>query len=132
MNIPILIANILAILAFLIHTFIGDKEVRILQPPANADGWTNKQEKWTMIRCGWHWVSFDLLIVSIALLIINFTDYFDNEKLFLQIISIYLLILAVIWIIVILISKPFEKRFIKLGQWLLLLILSGLIYWGTY
>ena len=29
------------------------------------------------------------------------------------------------------ISKTFKKNFLKLGQWMLLLIISGLIYWGT-
>jgi len=131
MNIPISAANILTLLAFLIHTFMGDKELKIIQPTEGIDNWTNKQEKWTMARCGWHWVSFDLLFVSIGLALINFTDCFDNERVLLQILAFYFLGCAIVWTITILISKPFEKNFLKLGQWLLLLIISGLIYWGT-
>ena len=130
MNIPILIANILTLLAFFIHTFMGDKELKIIQPTADIYNWTNKQEKWTMARCGWHWVSFDLLFASIGLALINFTGFFDNEKSLLQILTFYFLGLTFVWTITIFISKPFEKNFLKLGQWILLLIISGLIYYG--
>jgi hypothetical protein len=32
MSIPILIANILALLAFALHTFVGDKELKVNEP----------------------------------------------------------------------------------------------------
>ena len=131
MNIPILIANILTILAFVIHTFVGDKELKINQPLPNTDDWANKQEKWTMARCGWHWVSFNLLFTSIGLALINFTNYFDNEKTLLQILTIYFLGCAIAWVLAIAISKRFPKKYLKLGQWFLLLIITGLLFWGT-
>jgi len=130
MNISILIANILTLLAFFIHMFMGDKELKVLQPPDNAEDFVNKQEKWTMVRCGWHWISLDLLFASIGLAVINFTNYLDCETTLLKIISIYFLGYAIVWIIVILISKKFDKNFIKLGQWILLLAISCLIYFG--
>ena len=37
MNIPILIANILTLLAFVIHTFVGDKELKIIEPKTKAN-----------------------------------------------------------------------------------------------
>lgn len=61
MNIPILAANILTLLAFFIHTFMGDKELKLIKPNFASDDNYQKIEKWTMARCGWHWVSFDLL-----------------------------------------------------------------------
>ena len=130
MNIPILIANILTLLAFFLHTFMGDKELKIIQPPTETDNWSDKQEKWTMARCGWHWVSFDLLFASVGLSIINFTDFFANEKTLLRILTIYFFGYAIVWILTIFISKSFEKNFLKLGQWILLLTISGLIYCG--
>jgi len=131
MNTPVLIANILTILAFFIHTFMGDRELKIIQPTASMDDWSAKQEKWTMARCGWHWISFDLLFASIGLALINFTDVFDNEKTLLQILSIYFLGYSIAWAVTILISKQFPKNYLKLGQWILLFIISGLIYYGT-
>ena len=131
MNIPILIANILTLLAFFIHTFMGDRELKIIQPSSDIDKWADKQEKWTMARCGWHWISVDLLFASVVLVLINFTDYFDNEKTLLQILTIYFLGYAIVWALTIIISKHFPKNYFKLGQWILLLLISGLIYFGT-
>ena len=131
MNTPVLIANTLTLLAFFIHTFMGDRELKIIQPTASMEDWAAKQEKWTMARCGWHWISFDLLFASIGLALINFTDVFDNEKTLLQILSIYFLGYSIAWAFTILISKQFPKKYLKLGQWILLCIISGLIYFGT-
>ena len=91
MNIFILIANILTLLAFLIHALMGDKELKLIRPHFETVDYL-KTEKWTMARCGWHWVSFDLLFASIGLALINFTNYFDNEKTLLQIFVALILI----------------------------------------
>lgn len=131
MNTLIVIANILTLLAFVIHTFVGDKELKIIEPINGADNNFQKREKWTMARCGWHWVSFDLLFASIGLGLINFTNYFDNENTLLQILAIYFLGYAITWALTILISKKFSKNYFKLGQWILLLLISGLIYYGA-
>lgn len=130
MSIPILIANILTLMAFAIHTFLGDKELKILEPNDEAEGKHLKREKWTMARSGWHWISLDLLFATIGLGLINFTDFFQNEKLLLQILAIYFLGYGIAWIIGIAISKKFPKNFLKLGQWILLWLISGLIFWG--
>lgn len=131
MNTPILIANILTFLAFVVHTFIGDKELKVNEPTNEIDENYQKREKWTMARCGWHWVSFDLLFATIGLVLINFTDYFENEKTLLQILTIYFLGYTMIWAFTIAISKRFPKNYLKLGQWILLFLISGLIYFGT-
>ncbi len=131
MNTPILIANILTLLAFFIHTFMGDKELKLIKPNFDSEDNYQKTEKWTMARCGWHWVSFDLLFASIGLGLINFTDYFENEKTLLQILVVYFFGYAMVWALTIAISKQFPKNYLKLGQWILLLTISGLIYWGT-
>ena len=131
MNGMILTANILTFLAFVIHTFMGDKELKIIQPNLDSEDNYQKKEKWTMARCGWHWVSFDLLFASIGLALINFTDYFENEKTLLQILAIYFLGYAIVWALTITISKQFSKNYLKLGQWILLFLISVLIYFGT-
>ena len=130
MNTLILIANILTLLAFFVHTFMGDKELKLIEPKNDQDENYLKREKWTMARCGWHWISFDLLFASIGLGLINFTDFFKNENTLLQILSIYFLGYAIVWAFTIVISKQFPKNYLKLGQWILLLIISGLIFYG--
>ena len=131
MNIAILTANILTLLAFVLHTFVGDKELKINEPTESSDENFQKREKWTMARCGWHWVSFDLLFASVGFGLINFTDYFDNEKTLLQILTIYFLGYSIVWALTIAISKQFPKNYLKLGQWILLILISGLLFYGT-
>lgn len=130
MNTVILIANIFTLVAFVLHTFVGDRELKVNEPIEGNDVNFQKREKWTMARCGWHWVSFDLLFATIGLGLINFTTYFENEKTLLQILAVYFLGYAVVWAFTITISKQFPKNYLKLGQWLLLLLISGLIYFG--
>lgn len=130
-NIPILLANILTGLAFLAHTIGGDIEINSIQPALNINNWVVKQQIWTMARCGWHWISFDLLFASIALSLINFTNYFENKKTILQLLSLYFFGYAIVWFIVILISKSFPNNFLNLGQWILLLTIGGLTKYAT-
>lgn len=130
-SIPILLANILTGLAFLAHTFGGDIEINSIQPAININNWVEKQQIWTMARCGWHWISFDLLFASITLALINFTEFFDNKKTILQLLSFYFFGYAIVWLVVISISNSFPGNFVKLGQWMLLLTISGLIHYGT-
>jgi hypothetical protein len=130
MSIPLLIANLLTLLAFGVHTFVGDRELKLNEPDDLKDENHQKREKWTMARCGWHWVSADLLLASIGLGLINFTDYFEHEKTLLQILAVYFLGYALVWISTVSISKPFPKNYLKLGQWVLLLLISGLIALG--
>jgi len=129
-NIPVLIANVLTLIAFYLHTFVGDKEIRLIEPTETNDDYV-KQEKWTMARNGWHWVSFDLLFATIGLGVINFTDYFESETLLLKLLAFYFFGYGVVWLIGTAISKSFPKNYLKLGQWILLFLLSGLLYWGA-
>jgi len=131
MQITLLIANVLTVLAFVAHTFVGDKELKLIEPLEQEDSDFNKQEKWTMARCGWHWISFDLLFASIGLALINFTDHLNCERQFLQIIACYFFGYGIVWIIGIAISKSFPKNYFKLGQWILLWCISGLIFCST-
>jgi hypothetical protein len=132
MNIALLIANVLTGLAFALHTFVGDKELKINQPAENTENFYEKIEKWTMARCGWHWVSVDLLLATIGLGLVNFTNYFDSEKTILQLLAIYFFGYGTIWLFTIFISASFPKNYLKLGQWFLLLIIGGLIVYGSF
>ena len=130
-NLPLLLALLLTSLAFLAHTFGGDMELSVIQPKNGIDNWDEQQQIWTMARSGWHWISIDLLFTSIILALISFTETFKQPKTVLNLLTIYFLSYAIVWFLVILISPTFPNNFLKLGQWILLLSISGLIYWGT-
>jgi len=130
MNIPIVLAIILCAIAFFLHTFVGDKELKLIEPDPETDDNYTKQEKWTMARSTWHLFSFDLLFAGIGLSIINFTDFFTDEKLLLQILAIYFFGYGLFWLIGVAISKKFPMNYLRLGQWILLWLISGFIFWG--
>lgn len=131
MNTYLIIANVLTVLAFFAHTFAGDKELGIIAVDSEDANWTKKQEKWTQARCGWHWVSFDLLMATIGLTIINFTNWITQEMFLVKLLSIYFAGYAVFWMLTLAMSRQFPKKYVKLGQWILLLAISGLLYLGV-
>ncbi|MGB5554954.1 MAG: hypothetical protein WBM83_09880 [Flavobacteriaceae bacterium] len=128
MNTTLLIANALVFLTFIAHTFGGDKEYRNFEP-TEVD--TKKMQNWLMGRGAFHIVSIDFLFASIGLALITFTDYFKDPKLLLNILSIYFLGYGLAFLITLIISKKFPNSFFKLGQWLLLILIAGMIYLGN-
>lgn len=128
MSIVLLIANGLLLLAFVAHTFVGDKELHLNAPEERTDSSLEKQEKWTMARGGWHLVSVDLLLATIGLGLINFTNYLPSEGLLLRLLVVYFLCYGLAWLLVVIFSPAFKGNYWKLGQWLLLWLIAGLIF----
>ena len=130
-NIPLLLALLFTSLAFFAHTIGGDLELTIIQPKKDTDNWLEKQHIWAMARCGWYWISFDLFFASVIFAIINFSKIIKQPKTVLNLLMIYFLSYAIVWFFVICISPTFPNNFFKLGQWILLSTISGLIYLGA-
>ena len=124
MSIPLIIANILTVGAFFLHTFVGTYELNEIKPSVEEE---EKIEKWTLALCGWHWLSFDLFVASVVLTVFSFADI-PNESIYLEIISLIFFGYGVVWFFVVVFSDKFPKRFLKLPQWLLMFVISGLIW----
>lgn len=129
MNTILIIANALVFFTFLIHTFGGDQNLREIEP--NADSPKRLRIFWTMGRGAFHIVSIDFLFASIGLALINFTDYFSDTTLLLNLLALYFLGYGLAFLIALIISKKFPNIYVKMWQWLLMLIIAGLIYWGN-
>ena len=80
MNTPLMILNVLAGISFFIHTFIGDRDLKIIEPEDDPDDNYRMRKAWTVSRAGWHWISADLLFVTVGLSLINFTEYFKGNE----------------------------------------------------
>lgn len=128
MSWTILIANVLVFVAFIAHTIWGDKDLRLLEPSDENENRSKLQEKWMQTRAGWHWVSFDLLFVSVALFLVNFTDWVPHEKFLIQLIMLYLFGWGLAWLIALIISKNLPNRLFKLGQWILVWLIGFILY----
>ena len=127
MNVALLAANSLVLLTFIAHTFWGDKAYKLLEPVAKD---TDHQEKWTMGRGALHIVSADFLLAFIGLTLINFTEYVEEKSFILTLLALYFFPYGLAFLTTLLVSKKFKNSFLRLGQWLLLFTIAGLIYWG--
>lgn len=128
MNIPVLIAGMLSLLAFFAHALVGDKEYQALKPASNSSD--KNKETWVQVRSGWHWVSVDLFLSSVLLTMIAVTDIISAKKEILVLLSIYFFICGIVWFGIVLSSRNTNKQIIVLGQWIFCLIMSSLLIWG--
>jgi len=129
MNTLLLIANALVFLTFVIHTFVGDWEYRKIEPNSESD--PRHRIFWTMGRGAFHIVSIDFLFAAIGLALINFTDYFREPKFVLDLLAYYFFGYGVAFLFTLIISKKFRNIFFKMWQWLLMLLIGSLIYFGN-
>lgn len=128
MNAYLLIANLTALVSVIIHVFFGDKDIRSIEPRGEDH---KRLENWIMARGAFHVVSVDMLMITAGLALINFTAFLDGYRtILLTIMSIYFLLNAICFFVCVLIAKPLPKKFFRLCQWALFLIMSGLIYFG--
>ncbi len=128
MNTPLIIANFLAFFTFLIHTFAGDREYRKIEPEIGSP--ERLRIFWTMGRGAFHIVSADFLLATIGLALINFTSYFEESGLLLNLLALYFFGYGLAFLISLIISKKFPNIYLKMWQWLLLMITAAFIYWG--
>lgn len=129
MNIPLLIAGTLSLLAFFAHAFVGDKEYKTLKPKTDAPSKT--KETWVQVRSGWHWVSVDLLFSGGILLLMATTDLIKAKSEISLLLSIYFFVCGIVWLCTVLLSKTENKQILVLGQWIFCFLMSGLIYAGS-
>ena len=128
MNTVLIIANALVFFTFIVHTFGGDREYQKIEPAPDSP--TRFRVFWTMGRGAFHMVSIDFLFATIGLALINFTDYFKETKLLLHLLALYFLGYGIAFLITLIISKKFPNSFFKMWQWLLMFVISALIYFG--
>ncbi len=128
MNIPFLAAGVLTLFAFVAHAVIGDKEYRVLKPE-EVDP-SKSKETWIQTRAGWHWVSTDLLLSGILLILLASTDRIEAEAEIALLLSIYFFACGIVWLLIVSVSKTEIKQLCVLGQWLFCVLVGGLIYSG--
>lgn len=129
MNIPILIAGVLSLVAFFAHAFVGDKEYKALKPVENCPD--KNKETWVQVRSGWHWVSVDLFLTGILLLLLATTEIIKAKTEISLLLSIYYFLCGVVWLCTVAFSRTNNKQILVLGQWIFCFLMSGLIYFGS-
>ncbi|MGH1428620.1 MAG: hypothetical protein ACRBEE_11825 [Arenicella sp.] len=129
MNIPILIAAALCFIAFFAHAFVGDKEFKQLKPLSDSED--KIRETWVQTRSGWHWVSVDLLLSGVLLVMIAVSDVIQAKQEVLVLLSVYYAMTGFVWISTVFFSRNHNKQLLVLGQWMFCFLVSVLIYYGS-
>lgn len=128
MDSRLVIANIIVLIALVFHFYWGDKDIQSISPKASE---AKKVENWIMARGVFHVVSMDLFIIATVLSLLNFTELLTSYRtMLLTIMSIYFMVNALVFFLVVAISAPLNKKFLKLFQWSIFIIISALIYWS--
>lgn len=128
MNWLALIAGILTGLAFLVHAIVGGKELEHVAP---ASGSEKAAEVRLQVINAWHWVSADLLLAGLGFVLIAATDLFTDESVALLGLSIYFLVVGIVWLGTTMITSRARPRTIaRLGQWLLCFLIAALAWFA--
>lgn len=129
MNGLLIVAQGLLLLAVVAHTWMGDHELQILRPDAQKEG--GALEKWLQARAGWHIVSWDLLLATLGVSLLTWTDVLAPRAVYCQLLVVYFLGAGMAWLLVLLATPTVAGRWWRLGQWGLLWVIAGLIWWGS-
>jgi hypothetical protein len=128
MNATLITANVLVFITFIVHAFGGDKEYMHLEPTQTQE--LRFRIYWSMGRGAFHIVSADFLLATVLLGLVNFSNFFQDKTLILKILSIYFLLYGMGFFLALVVSKKFPNMFVIMWQWILMLVISGLIYFG--
>lgn len=137
MNKPIAIVFVLNTLAVVAHITGGTRESLSIAPgkhvPDDFDaGLLSKLNRnWTQAICAFQMLSVDLLVMSIVLYLLAFTQTLSPARTFGFAVSALYFFWGVVWFIQLLAVKSKPREYLVLGHWLFWFVCSGLVYWGS-
>lgn len=137
MVVPFAIAGVLMVLAVGAHVFVGTRETLALRPTENrptADVAVSTPSTrgeltrhWAQAMCVFQLVSIDLLLVTIAALLLAFTDVLPAKRDIGLFIAAYLGAWGVVWLV-----KVERRTYYMLGHWMLFFLCAALMVWGAF
>lgn len=128
MNISFLIAQVLLLLAVVAHAWAGDRDLHSLRPDASDPA----LEQWLQARAGWHLVSWDLLLAAIGVSLLTWTDVLAAHRaVYSHLLVVYFVGAGAAWLLTLVGTPGVAGRWWRLGQWGLLWVIAGLIWWGS-
>ena len=124
LNVPLLVAGLIAGFAAFVHAIAG--EYTDMRHMRSSDMPLNEQIE---VRATWHIASITLGLSAILLLVMSFGSLPDQRQTIAQLIAIFYLIGGMVWVGVTLLMR--RGMLFKVPQWILLLAIAGLTWWGN-
>ncbi len=132
MNVPVLIAACISLLALVAHIFIGTKETAAIAPrQGNGEGPDKLILHWKQSMCAFQMLTVDLLLMTVVLFTISLTDIISFEYELTLFLSLVFLLWGIAWLIQLFWLKAKPKTYGALAQWVFWFICSALLYWGA-
>lgn len=137
MNTQLFMVGCVTAFAFLAHLFVGTKESLSISPAKlthlpEQTALPTLEKNWLQTMCAFQMISVDLLTVSILLFVMALTDIIPFERPIILALSAVYLLWGFAWMLQLVLLKANGKIYLSLGQWILWLLCSGLLYWGAY
>jgi len=132
MNVPVLIAACISLLALVVHTFIGTKETAAIAPGGEGgESQIKLTLHWKQSMCAFQMLTIDLLLMTVALFTISLSDIISFEYELTLFLSLVFLLWGIAWLVQLFWLKAKAKTYGALAQWIFWFICSALLYWGA-
>ena len=124
MNVQLLIAAILVLVGAAIHTFAGEKtDIKHLKRSQIPTGL--KLE----IRMSWYMAAIDMAVSGIYMLFLAFNDSLKGASLLVNFTALRFILYGIMAFLMLLITQ--RDYLSKVPQWILLIAIGLLAWWGT-
>lgn len=128
MNIWVFVVACTVLIALVAHVFVGTKETATIDPKSTDKTLT---ANWVQAMCAFQMLSVDLLVVAGALLAIALFDFGPMERPAILLLSLLFFLWGLVWIVQMRwLNKP-GLHLLRLPQWLIWFVCSGLLYLGS-
>ncbi|MBF1653908.1 MAG: hypothetical protein HXO55_06450, partial [Rothia dentocariosa] len=87
---------------------------------------------WAQAMCVFQLVSVDLLLVTVAALLLAFTDVLPAKRDIGLFIAAYLGAWGVVWLVQLAAVKVERRTYYMLGHWMLFFLCAALMVWGAF
>jgi hypothetical protein len=136
MNYQLAVVGGLTVFALLAHVFGGIRESLSVEPAKLTDREKNAnfetlERHWVQSICAFQLVTVDLLVLSVLLFLLAFTDVLLQKQLIGFALAAFYFLWGCAWLVQIFILKRKAKDYLLLGHWIFWFGCSALIYWGS-
>ena len=136
MNYQIALVGGLTVLALFAHLFGGIRQSLSIEPAKIADKEKLENHEildrnWVQSMCAFQLVTVDLLVLSVLLFILAFTDIFIQKQIVGFALSAFYFLWGCSWLAQLFILRRKAMDYLLLGHWVFWFGCSALIFWGS-
>ena len=135
MNYPITIAGSIVFLAFIAHTFVGNRQALSTRPRESPKEDGNEagtvERNWVQSLCAFQMVTVDLFVLSVLLFLLGTTDVLPARRELALITAGFFVLWGAAWVVQLLVLRRPLKEYLLLGQWVFWFLCAGLLLWGA-